>query len=113
MSNCSVGPLCLIFYKKTYLEVGRSLLLDLVGQGVDLEAVEAGNKLVGRSLWPEQEIVNQTDLKICSLPDRHGQNTPALRMHDESKHQILNKHPKNWETALWGKVRLFLKERLY
>jgi len=34
------------------LEVGRSLLLDLVGQGVDLEAVQAGDKLVGRSLWP-------------------------------------------------------------
>ena len=42
---------CLNF-QKAHLEVGSSLLLDLVGQGVDLEAVEAGNKLVGRSLWP-------------------------------------------------------------
>ena len=62
-------------FQKAHLEVGGSLLLDLVGQGVDLEAVEAGNKLVGRSLWPEQEIINQTDLKICSRPDRHRQNT--------------------------------------
>ena len=82
-------------FSNFHLEVGSSLLLDLVGQGVDLEAVEAGNKLVSRSLWPEQEIVNQTDLKICSLPDRHGQNTPALRMHDKSKYQILNANTKH------------------
>ena len=62
-------------FQKAHLEVGGSLLLDLVGQGVDLEAVEAGNKLVGRSLWPEQEIINQTDLKIRSRPDRYRQNT--------------------------------------
>ena len=34
------------------LEVGRSLLLDLVGERVDLEAVEARHELVGRPLGP-------------------------------------------------------------
>ena len=34
------------------LEVGRGLLLDLVGERVDLEAVEARHELVGRPLGP-------------------------------------------------------------
>ena len=46
--------------KKSHLEVGRSLLLDLVGQRVDLEAIEAGDKLVGRSLWPGKDGILPT-----------------------------------------------------
>jgi len=51
------------------LEVGCSLLLDLVGQGVDLEAVQAGNKLVGWSLWPvlwmhHEEHVRESCAKV-------------------------------------------------
>lgn len=55
-SGADIMPLCLLLapprFSLVSLEIGRSLLLDLVGQGVDLEAVQTGNKLVGRSLWP-------------------------------------------------------------
>ena len=34
------------------LEVGRRLLLYLVGERVDLEAIEPRHELVGRPLWP-------------------------------------------------------------
>jgi len=54
------------------LEVGRSLLLDLVGQRVDLEAIEAGDKLVGRSLWPvlrmhHEEHVREACAKVGAI----------------------------------------------
>ena len=52
-------------FEKSHLEVGRSLLLDLVGQGVDLEPVQAGDKLVGWPLWPARKD-NVKSSPICS-----------------------------------------------
>jgi len=34
------------------LEVCSGLLLDLVGQGMNLEAVEPGHELIGGAFWP-------------------------------------------------------------
>jgi len=54
------------------LEVGRSLLLDLVGQGVDLEPVQARDKLVGWPLWPvlrvhHEEHVREAGTKVGAI----------------------------------------------
>jgi len=54
------------------LEVGGCLLLDLVGEGVDFESIEARDKLVGRSLWPvlrmhHEEHVWEASAKVGAI----------------------------------------------
>ena len=49
-SCCLSLPVVVAHRPHGRLEVGRGLLLDLVGQRVDLEPVEAGDKLVRRAL---------------------------------------------------------------
>jgi len=75
-SGVDIMPLYLLLASPRFslmsLEVGRSLLLDLVGQGVDLEAIQAGNKLVGRSLWPvlgvhHEEHVREACAKVGAI----------------------------------------------
>ena len=66
-------------FEKSHLEVGRSLLLDLVGQGVDLEPVQAGDKLVGWPLWPARE----TNIKYKYQLSIKWQKLPVLRVHHE------------------------------
>ena len=66
-------------FEKYHLEVGRSLLLDLVGQGVDLEPVQAGDKLVGWPLWPARETIVKYKYKLSIK----WQKLPVLRVHHE------------------------------
>ena len=49
-----------------------SLLLNLVGQVVDLESVEPGHKLIGWTLWPvfwmhHEEHVWESGAEICAI----------------------------------------------
>ena len=53
-------------------EVCCSLLLNLVGQMVDLESVEPGHKLIGWTLWPvfwmhHEEHVWESGAEICAI----------------------------------------------
>ena len=60
------------------LEVGRGLLLDLVGERVDLEAVEARDKLVCRSLWPEQKQMQCRGQEVSKIGTKSRISCPCL-----------------------------------
>ena len=66
-------------FEKSHLEVGRSLLLDLVGQGVDLEPVQARDKLVGWPLWPARKTIVKYKYQLSIK----WQKLPVLRVHHE------------------------------